>query len=312
MRMGGKVVELRPKVTSLDDAVGRFLNERDLSAGTRRVYALTFKQLAVDVGGDTPLGQITGDHIARHLTQRYGGAAPSTFNRNLAAVQSLLAWAARNRLSAEDPTIGIERRKARRTARQLDQNRAIARQELDSLWARTDVALREKVLWRLMYESGCRASEALGIDIEDLALSEKSARIIGKGGHAERIHWATATARLLPRLIGDRTAGPLFLTDRRSRQVVAQGDLDPASGKARLSYRRAAEIFNDATGGLTLHQLRHSQLTHLAEVGVDVALLKAKSRHRSLRSLEHYVKPSDASVAKLTADHDPARRGSRP
>ena len=49
----------------------------------------------------------------------------------------------------------------------------------------------------------------------------------------------------------------------------------------------------------------------LAEEGVDVAMLKAKSRHPSLRSLERYVQPSEASVARLTADHDPARRSQR-
>jgi integrase len=75
-----------------------------------------------------------------------------------------------------------------------------------------------------------------------------------------------------------------------------------------LSYRRAAEQFTEATNGWTLHQLRHSALTHLAEDGVDVALLKAKSRHRSLRSLERYVRPSEASVARLTAEHDRSRR----
>ena len=83
--------------------------------------------------------------------------------------------------------------------------------------------------------------------------------------------------------------------------ATAKVDLDPTSGHARLSYRRAAEVFTKASDGWTLHQLRHSALTHLAEDGVDVALLRAKSRHASLRSLERYVRPSEASVAKLTA-----------
>jgi hypothetical protein len=62
------------------------------------------------------------------------------------------------------------------------------------------------------------------------------------------------------------------------------------------------------SGGLALHQLRHTTLTRLAEDGVDTALLKAKSRHRSLRSLERHVRPSDAAVACLTAAHDPEAR----
>ena len=309
--MAGQVVPLRKTTVTLDGAARRFLAERDLARGTARVYAITFRHLAADLGADAPLGQVRGDDLQRHLQAKYAKSAPATHNRNLATVQSLFGWAVKKRLIAEDPTQGLERRKERRTARQADHARAIPRRDLDALWARVDLSVRDKALFRLLYETGCRANEVLALDIEDLDLAEKSARIVGKGGDVQRVFWATGSARMLPKLIGTRRSGPLFLTDRRSRQVVADGDLDSATGRARLSYRRAAEIFAEATGGLTLHQLRHSQLTHLAEEGVDVALLKAKSRHASLRSLERYVRPSEASVAKLTADHDPERRRRR-
>jgi integrase len=73
-------------------------------------------------------------------------------------------------------------------------------------------------------------------------------------------------------------------------------------------YRRAQELFAAAKGGWTLHQLRHSALTHLAEQNVALPLLMAKSRHTSLRSLQKYARPGVDAVAKLTAEHDPARR----
>jgi integrase len=84
-------------------------------------------------------------------------------------------------------------------------------------------------------------------------------------------------------------------------------DIDPESGYARLSYARAAQAFSQATGW-TLHQLRHSALTHLAEDGVPLPLLMAKSRHESLKTLQRYVRPSADAVAALTAAHDPLRR----
>ena len=85
-------------------------------------------------------------------------------------------------------------------------------------------------------------------------------------------------------------------------------DVCPHTGRARLSYRRAEELFREATDGWTLHQLRHSAITHLAEENVALPLLMAKSRHSSLRSLQKYARPGVDAVAKLTADHDPARR----
>jgi len=114
----------------------------------------------------------------------------------------------------------------------------------------------------------------------------------------------------VPRLLRSRKRGPVFLADiapAPGRQP-ALADLDPDSGRARLSYRRAAQLFSEASGGWTLHQLRHSRLTHLAEAGVAVPLLMTKSRHSSLTSLAVYAKPTFDAVAKATAALDPHRR----
>ncbi len=69
-----------------------------------------------------------------------------------------------------------------------------------------------------------------------------------------------------------------------------------------MSYRTAAAQFRKHSGGWTLHQLRHSSLTHLAEAGASAVMLQAKSRHRDLRTLSVYAKPGVEAVARLTAD----------
>jgi len=171
-------------------------------------------------------------------------------------------------------------------------------------------SLRERAFWALAYATAARANELLMLDVEHLDLANRQAQIIGKGGHAERIFWDSEANRLLTRLVAGRRTGPVFLASKTpspGRQPAA-GDLDPALGRARLSYRRAEELFQAASGGRTLHKLRHSRLTHLAEAGEDVTLIKAKSRHRSLRSLERYVNPSNQTIAELTDRHDPNRR----
>jgi len=113
----------------------------------------------------------------------------------------------------------------------------------------------------------------------------------------------------LPRLIAGRRDGPVFLSSLRPSpaRAPAAGDICPLTGRARLSYRRAAELLVAQTGW-TLHQFRHSALTHLAEDNVQLPLLMAKSRHRSLRTLQRYARPGPDAVAALTAAHDPARR----
>ena len=91
-------------------------------------------------------------------------------------------------------------------------------------------------------------------------------------------------------------------------RAPAAVDLCPVTGHGRLSYRQAEALFHAASHGWTLHQLRHSALTHLAEANVALPLLMTKSRHVSLRSLQRYARPGLEAVAALTAAHDPGRR----
>jgi integrase/recombinase XerD len=196
----------------------------------------------------------------------------------------------------------LERRRER-----VDRTRALTRGQVERLFARRDLPLRERTLWRLLYETAARANELLALDVEDLDLANRRARVHCKGGAVEWVFWQTGSAQLLPRLLAGRTGGPVFLGGRRPTRAVAALDLDPTVGRARLSYRRAAELFQARTGW-TLHQLRHSALTHAAEDGTNLPLLLARSRHASVRSLERYARPGPEAVARYLAETDPARR----
>ena len=176
---------------------------------------------------------------------------------------------------------------------------------LEVLWTRRDVHLREKTLWRLLYETAARAGEALNLNVEDLDLHLRQATVVGKGGHRELIFWASGAARALSRYLGGRSRGPVFLTHRRPRLAPALADLCPETGRARLSYETAAKLFKNATDSRwTLHQLRHSSLTHLAESGINTEVLMAKSRHKDRRSLDIYARPGSQAVARATATFD--------
>jgi integrase len=113
------------------------------------------------------------------------------------------------------------------------------------------------------------AGELLSLNVEDLDLEFRRGRVTSKGGAIEYVHWATGTARLLPRLLRGRTSGPVFLAGRRApvsgSRAPAEADVCPETGRGRLSYPRAEYLFKQATAardphekGWTLHQLRHS------------------------------------------------------
>ena len=285
-------------------AVAAFLDHADLATTTRRVYRSSLAALVDGIGPTRPMPEVTGELLDGWFRARYAPAAPATWNRELATLRSAVAWwRTHGWLDAHaDPTAGLIRRRER-----PDRTRALSRAQLEALWHRGDLRLRDKTLWRLLYETAARASEALNLDVDDLDLANKRAKVVAKGGAVEWVHWQTPTARLLARLVAGRTSGPVFLSDRAPTRPVPAGDLDPASGHARLSYRRAAHLFHQTTGW-TLHQLRHSALTHEAEDGTNTPMLLARSRHASVRSLERYARPSPEAVARHVARRDPAAR----
>ena len=169
----------------------------------------------------------------------------------MATLGSLFAYTTRQGWTPTSPAVGLERRRQRLDRQAHARSRAIPADELLAFLTAKH-PLRDKTLWWLLYESAARAGEVLALDVTDLDLARRRAVVTGKGGRAELIGWETKTARLLPRHLAGREHGPLFLTDLApapARQP-ARADLDPASGHARLSYRRAASLFRDTTGGL--------------------------------------------------------------
>jgi site-specific recombinase XerD len=293
----------------LDTAIACFLAERDLAPSTHRVYVLALARLPEQLGADTLVGQITARRLTQFMSSSYQHLGPASWNRVVATLGSFFAYTTRQGWSTRSPAAGLERRQLRADRERDARRRAIPEPELTA-FLNAEHPLREKTLWWLLYETAARANEILALNVEDLTLPRRRAVVIGKGGRAELVGWETKTARLLPRHLKHRTSGPLFLADiapAPARQP-ALADIDPTTGRARLSYRRAEELFSAASGGRTLHQLRHSRLTHLAEHGIQLPILIAKTRHTSLASLQIYAHPTFDAVAAATAAVDPDRR----
>lgn len=305
----GRVRMLPRPVTGvrLADAVQIYLGTITV-ANTRATYAAALERLVADFGADTDVALLDSepDRVSGWFTYVWGAKSAKTFNIRLTALGSAFAYWREQQWLAGDPLIRLRARPA-----PPDASKALSRDRVARILG-SDAPLRERVLWHLLYESSARAEEVLMLDVADLDTANRCAVVTRKGGARKVIAWQTGTARLLPRMLAGRKSGPLFLTDRKARPSVAVNDIDPTTGRARLSYRRAAELFEEHTaafdGPYTLHQLRHSRLTHAAEEGASTPVLMKLSRHTSVRSLAKHARVSDEGLRRFQADSDPAAR----
>ncbi|MDT7725706.1 MAG: hypothetical protein QOI21_2282 [Actinomycetota bacterium] len=235
---------------TLGEATRDFLGRGDLDAATIRSYGQTLRRLCLTLGETLPLASLTADEVTRVFATAWDGAAAKTWNRHRSAVRSFGDWA-----SMADLAAGVDRRAETRA-----RISALGPAQLDALWRGSDLSLRERTLWQLLYESAAGASAVLSLDVEDLDLDDRRAR-----AGETWVNWRSGTARLLPRLLDGRTRGPVFLADRRPGpgRMPPAADLCPETGRGRLSYERAEYLFKQATRpldpageGFTLRQLK--------------------------------------------------------
>jgi len=258
-------------------AVDRYLGRAAIGAASRRVYRISLAGWAWPLVGKpvpggperrgatppvVPLALLddpgTGGRLAGALAERSAGADARTANRELSALRSAVGWWKDQGWVRTDPTAGLRHRQ---TAAATAPLRAAQVGELFRLPA----SLREHAFWRVLYDSGAPAGQVLALDAGRLDLSGHRVRPgpgTVTGADVTGIEWQEKTSQLLRWLLAGRTWGPVFVTDRKAPARAATGDVCPVTGQARMSYRRAAEVFavltrplDPAGRGWTLRQL---------------------------------------------------------
>ncbi|WP_456094008.1 tyrosine-type recombinase/integrase [Nocardia aurantiaca] len=221
----GQVRAIGGRGVRLADARAAFLATIP-AVNTRRGYAVALDALVRDFGPDSDVGLLEPERVGGWFTLKWGNKSAQTFNVRLAALRSAREYWRKQGWLVGDPLSRLVSR-----AVPPDHSRALTRDEVAALLG-MDAPLRERVLWHMLYETAARAEELLLLDIPDLDMPNRCATVIRKGGATDIVAWQTGTARLLPRLLAGRRTGPLYLTDRKAKSVVAKTDTDPDSGRA--------------------------------------------------------------------------------
>jgi integrase/recombinase XerC/integrase/recombinase XerD len=211
--------------------------------------------------------EVDAERFAEWFGSHWTDRAPSTWNVSLDAVRSAAAYWQRQGWLAADFSRMLVRRKPR-----PDRDRALSRSEVDQLLTRKDISLRERTLWRTLYDTAACSAEVLALNMEVLDLANRCTRVRRKGGAIDVIIWQTGTARLLPCLLKGRKSGPVFVIERKARVQLPACDLLMAvPGSATSRPRRCSPrppaarrcissgiVRSRTTKGAELHLMQHS------------------------------------------------------
>jgi integrase/recombinase XerC len=275
--------------------------QRDLSAHTVRGYvgdAIWLLDHLVRRGGarieDLDLATLRS-WLAHNRTR---GAGRATIARRAAAARSFTRWLRRSGLTAEDVGLRLVSPKAHRTLPEVlapDQARAV----VDSAAGAEDpIGLRNAVVLELLYASGIRVSELVGLDVDDVDRARRLLSVFGKGRKERNVPYGAPAEHALDAWL---TRGrPALATDRSGPALllgVRGGRLDPR--EARRTVHTAVTAAPGAPD-IGPHGLRHSVATHVLEGGADLRLVQELLGHASLATTQLYT---HVTVDRLRAVH---------
>lgn len=290
-------------------------------------------------GRGLPLTDIEAGNLREWvLTMSRTGSSPATTARRIASVRRFFGQCLRSGRIAQDPSTRLRTpKKPSRLPTVLQQEHAA--RVLDGADGRTDsartdrppasavlsdvsdamevpeatkasepsdptrsaVGLRDAALLELLYATGLRVSELVGLDLDDVDGAAGLVTVLGKGGKVRRVPFGAPAARAVdawreagrPALAHEDSGPALFLGVRGARLDVRQ-------------VRRVVKAATDAVPGtphLSPHGLRHSAATHMVENGADIRQVQEYLGHAALSSTQIYT---HVSLGRLAAVYDRA------
>jgi integrase/recombinase XerC len=226
------------------------------------------------------------------------GLDPVSVARKLAAIRSWFRFLRRRGIVAVNPAQQI---RGPRLPRKL-----VSFLPIDETVALMDArhprgTARDVAIMELLYASGLRVSELVGLDLRDLDLADSTVRVVGKGRKERIVPFGAAAERALREHLAGRgpEAGAVFLNRRGGRLTVRS-----VHSIVRRQARTAGIVRR-----VSPHTLRHTFATHLLDSGADLRMIQELLGHAGLSTTQRYTHVGSDQLMRIYDSAHPRARG---
>ena len=288
---------------SIDAFVDAIWLEEGLSKNTLAAYRrdlllygrwLAPRGQAIDASAESDLNAY---FAARHSQTRATSA-----NRRLTVFKRYFRWALRERFITADPTLKLQ------SARQpLRVPKTLSEDQVETLLAAPDVdsalGLRDRTMLELMYASGLRVSELVGLKTFNLGMNEGVLRVLGKGSKERLVPFGEIAADWITRYLAE--ARNVILAGQQTDDlfVTSRGH-----GMSRVMFWmivRKHAVAAGITAPLSPHTLRHAFATHLLNHGADLRAVQMLLGHADISTTTIYTHVARERLKLLHSQHHP-------
>ena len=285
---------------SIDDFLSVLAVERGAAANTVEAYRRDLVQAESVLSA--PLARADKGAL-QGLPKEWGGLAPSTVARKVSALRQYFRYLIEEGLREDDPSVELARPRTRRPLPKLlsvdEVERLLKQAELEASDDRYRT-VRTLTLLELLYGSGLRATELVGLPRAAVPRDAPFVTVTGKGGKSRMVPVSRRAQGAISRLLAlSEKKGTYLFPSRQShltrvrvyqllKELAARADLDPAR--------------------LSPHVLRHAFATHLLNGGADLRVLQTMLGHADIGTTQIYTHvDADRLVALVNERHPLAR-----
>ncbi len=292
--------------SSIDGFIDALWLEDGLSRNTlaayRRDLALYATWLGARSQGGRKLDDTLESDLNRYFSVRHAATKATSANRRLTVFKRYFRWALRERFITADPTLKLQSAK-----QALRVPKLMTEAQVESLLAAPDaetaLGQRDRAMLELLYASGLRVSELVGLKTFHVGLNEGVLRVMGKGGKERLVPFGQVAREWIVRYLAE--ARPVILGGQQTDDLFVTGR---GHGMSRVMFWLLVKKYAGLAGitsPLSPHTLRHAFATHLLNHGADLRAVQMLLGHADISTTTIYTHVARERLKVLHAQHHP-------